>query len=716
MTGTKLIFPALLLMATSVRAQKEFDGLRGTHNWIGFSDAPNALYHHIAGRAYEQLDKRSQQIQGIHTLEGWRQRQAYIKKVLQEAVGTYPEKTPLHAVVTQTIQRDGYRIENIVYESQPGYFVTSSLFIPDGAGNNPAIIYCSGHADAGYRSKIYLKTILNLVKKGFVVFAFDPIGQGERLQYYEASTGRSAFKWPAFEHSYVGAQVFITGNTLARDFIWDGIRAVDYLITRKEVDPKRIGITGRSGGGTQSAYIAAFDDRIAAAAPENYITSFKWLFRSMGPQDAEQNFFHGIKKGLEMADLLAACAPRPMLIVTTTQDMFPIQGALETVEEVTAIYKAYGKSGNFSMVSDDAPHASTQKNREAVYRFFQEALNNPGNPREEQVDIPQPELLQVTKTGQVTTSLNSATVFSRNCKEARKRMQKLQATRRNMPGYFSNMLASAKQLSGFVQPAETSTPVFTGRIQRTGYVIEKYLLKGEGNYQIPYTVCKPAMPTQKAVLYIHPQGKAAEAGPGGTMESLVKNGVMVVAPDLVGIGEMGPGAFKGDSYIDSVSYNVWFAAMLVGRSITGIQAGDLLRVVNQLTKEGVQEIYGLAIQQMSPVLLHAAAFDKRISRVALIAPYASYLSMVMNEHYNPHFLHSTVSGSIGVYDLPDLAASLAPRKLMICGMADGSGSSADTQSIAESISVIALGYKQRGAAQQLQIVTGPMDFNNWLTN
>lgn len=132
---------------------------------------------------------------------------------------------------------------------------------------------------------------------------------------------------PTKEHSYPGAQAFITGSSQAMFMIWDGIRAVDYLLSRKEVDPSRIGITGRSGGGTQSAYIAAFDDRIKAAAPENYITNFRRLLQSIGPQDAEQNMVSFIERGLDHPDLLIVRAPKPAMMITTTNDFFSIQGA-----------------------------------------------------------------------------------------------------------------------------------------------------------------------------------------------------------------------------------------------------------------------------------------------------------------------------------------------------------------------------------------------------
>ena len=694
----------LLLAPSGVYAQKEFDGLRGTHNWPEFSDAPNALFHHIADQAYADLDKRSQKVNTIHTLPEWQQRQQWLKKKLQEVIGPFPEKTALNAIVVKTYDKDFYRLENIIYESQPGYYVTSALFIPKGATKAPAIVYCSGHSETGYRPKGYLNEILNFVKKGFIVFAFDPMGQGERLQYYNTKTDKSRFRWPSYEHSYPGAQLFITGNTLANNFIWDGIRAVDYLFTRKEVDPNRLGITGRSGGGTQSAYIAAFDDRIKAAAPENYITNMKRLFQAMGPQDAEQNFFYGIEKGLDMADLLEVRAPKPMLVVTTSQDMFPIQGAIETCSEVAKLYKAYGKPENFSMVTDDAPHATTLKNREASYVFFQKALNNPGNPKEEQVSLPSDEELQVTKTGQVSTSLNAETAFSLNSKDAAKRMKTLEAARKTIPAYLPGMLQSAKRLSGYREPKETPAPWFAGQIQRKGYVIQKYLLKGEGNYMIPYIILKPAVPTQKAMLYLNPAGKAADVEEGGDMEWLVKNGVMVVAPDLVGIGEMGPGEFKGDSYVDSVSYNIWFAGILTGRSIAGIRAGDVVRIANQLKKEGVKEIYGLAKKQMAPVLLHAAAFDKDISKVALIQPYSSYRAIVMDNDYNADFLHSTVAGSIGVYDLPDLEANLAPKSLLIAGVTDANGKISKDADILDDLSVVKAAY-QHTSPNKLQIVS-----------
>lgn len=709
---TMYLIPLVILLTTSVvKAQESLEIIRGesnTNRWIHYSDASNALYHHITGQAYGLLDRRAEKISKLHTLSGWQDRQDEIRSKLTEIIGPFPEKTPLNAEVVRTVEKDTYRVEHIIYESQPDFYVTSSLFIPEGLkGQGPAVIYTSGHTPESYRSTTYQHVILNLVRKGFIVFAFDPVGQGERLEYFQPQEGTSAVGGPTREHSYPGAQGFITGSSQARYMIWDGIRAVDYLLTRDEIDPARIGITGRSGGGTQSAYIAAFDERIHAAAPENYITSLTRLLESIGPQDAEQNLPGGIARGIDHGDLLAVRAPKPALMLTTTGDFFSIQGARETAREVAEIYKAYSKEGNFSMVEDDASHASTQKNREAMYGFFQQHLDNPGSVADLPTEPLSEEEIRVTRTGQVSTSLEGETVFSLNRREAEGLMDKLQASRQeDLSGHLSEVLASARELSGYREPVEVAQPVFAGRNPRGKYAIEKYFVKGEGDYVIPYLLLVPDEPNGKALIYLHPSGKDAEASKGGELEWFVRNGFTVLSPDIIGVGEMGPGDLSRVT-IEGVSYSMWFASVLIGRSIVGIRAGDVVRLIRLLERDTeTDEIYGVARREMTPVLLHAAAFDDGISRIALVEPYSSYRSIVTNRFYEPDFVHGTVAGSLKAYDLPDLAASLAPRKLIMAGVTDGFGKTIDTAlNIMEDLSFIKTAYKERKADGQLNIIS-----------
>ena len=166
------------------------------------------------------LDERDKAIASISSLNEWKDWQEKAKDKLMEAVGPFPEKTPLNPKVTGKHRGNGYKFENIVFESQPGFFVSGTLFIPDGVkGRTPTIIYCSGHTPLAYRAPTYQHVILNLVKKGFIVFGFDPVGQGERLEYFDHDTNKDLVGGPTKQHSYPGAQAFVVGSSEARHMI-----------------------------------------------------------------------------------------------------------------------------------------------------------------------------------------------------------------------------------------------------------------------------------------------------------------------------------------------------------------------------------------------------------------------------------------------------------------------------------------------------------------
>ncbi|TAN13863.1 MAG: xylan esterase [Chitinophagaceae bacterium] len=705
----------LFFLMTGHRAACQ-DDLSVVSHWLQYSDDSNALYHCLADQAYSELGKRDSIISHLTTLADWRGRQKWEKKTLMEIIGPFPGKTALHAEITRRVNEDGYMIEDIIYESQPGFYVTSSLFIPKGLkGKAPAILYCSGHTPSSYRDPDYQQVIINLVKKGFIVFAFDPIGQGERLQYFNKQTGKSTIEQPSEQHAYFGMQAFITGSSLARYMIWDGIRAIDYLLTRKEVDPSRIGITGQSGGGTQCAYIAALDDRIYVSAPSSYITSFKRLIQAIGPQDAEQNLYHEISSGIDQADLLEVRAPKPTLMITTTRDFFPIQGSVETAKEVDKIYQTYGKQADFRMIEDDAPHEWTKKNREAMYAFFQKYLDNPGNPEDIKITPLPDSSLQVTPTGQVSSAFDHAeTAYTLNLKDAQKDIQRLQKERGNLPAYLPKILEECKRLSGYQTPPIYHQPVFTGRYDEKGYVIEKHFVKGEGSYVIPYLLLIPENPNGKAVICLNPDGKAA-AIKNGDAQWFVKKGFTVIAPDLLGTGEMG----RGYQNLRQSTLH-WYLAMLVGKSIVGIQAEEvtvLVHVLNQFNH--IKQVYGLARGTMCPVMLYAAAFDKNIQRICLIKPLSSYRAMVTNLYYDPRFVDGAVAGSLRYYDLPDIEAALAPRKLTIVDMVNEQYEPIQENQDASDISIVKKGYREKDAGGQFNITYGePEDtagiFDRWI--
>jgi dienelactone hydrolase len=674
--------------------------------WAIYSDAPNAFYKSFADEAFARLSERWAAIDRLTTREDWTRYQREARQKILELTGPFPEKTPLNARVVGVVNKPAFRLEKIIYESQPGFHVTAGLFIPATLqGKAPAIVYCSGHSDAGFRSPPYLTMILNLVQKGFVVLAFDPLGQGERLQYLNPKTGLSEFGAGSStrEHSRAGTQCFLTGSSLASYMIWDGIRSIDYLVSRPEVDAARIGITGRSGGGTQSAYIAAVDERVRAAAPENYITTFEKLLQTRGPQDPEQNFYRGLERGFDQTDLLIARAPKPTLIVATTRDIFSIDGTQSAYEEARRGFAALGNADALTMTVDDAEHTSTKKNREATYAFFRRHLNHPGGSNDENVERLTAEELRITETGQVASAIGGETVFSLNRRHAQALAAKLAERRRDLPRHLAAVKTNAARLAGYTPPTGQQSVVFGGRIARDGYAIEKFLLPVDARYAIPVVAFVPASPTSKIVIYLHPAGKAAEAAAGGEMEWLVTQGCTVIAPDILGTGEIGPGVLGA---VNDGPPRLWYGYVQLGKSMVGRQMTDLMRTVRfARARFGTAgELIGIARGGLGPLLWHTSAIEGSFGRVATINAPLTYHSMVMEPKYATQYVTSAVPGALAAYDLPDLAACIAPRSLLLIDPLDANGMPVTEAALGAETAVIVQAYATGNATQRMKVV------------
>lgn len=673
--------------------------------------ADQLVYNELCKRAFSQLEKREAVISRLTTREQWQKRQAEVRAKLANAIGAFPQKTPLNPVITGTLRKEGFTVEKLYYESRPGYHVTAAMFIPDQRQEKaPAILFCSGHSENGFRSAAYQHLILNYVKKGFIVLAFDPVGQGERMQYQPDELKKGA----TVEHSYAGVQTFMTGVPAANYFIWDGIRSIDYLLTRKEVDPARIGIAGRSGGGTQSAYIAAMDDRVLASAPECYITTFDKLIRSNGPQDAEQNLMFGLESGIDMADFLEVRAPKPTLIVATTRDIFAIQGTRDSYHEAKTAFKVFGKADQIQMTEDDAGHASTLKNREASYAFFQKYLDNPGSPVDLEVEILTDKELHVTPEGKVIPWLKGQSMFSLNEKYAKELAEKRANNRRPNAEFPDDLRKKVISVSGFAKPAGKKDIVFSGRMQRASYAIEKYLVRGSGDYYIPVLWLKPGKKSGTTVLLLHEEGKAQVVRKEELADQLANRGFEVVVPDLSGIGELGNGFIKGgDSVVEDVPLNLWFFGMLTHKSLVASRAEEIAILADVIGKAGTSQtiLAGVAVGTLTSDLLHAAAIENPFSKLVLISPLTSYQSIAEERLYKPKFALSAVPGALTKYDLPDLVESLSTQGLLLINPVTAAGN-APNQSDADFIYRNALkqakpaGLSIRSGLKENELVNG----------
>lgn len=298
-------------------------------------------------------------------------RKADMRKAFVGAIGGFPERTPLNARTTAVVKRDGYTIEKVLFESQRAHYVTALAFVPDPdkfKAPYPAILIPCGHSRGGKDSPGYQRACVMGAKEGFLVMIYDPIDQGERDQN---SVGCN--RGPCYGHNTTGIQALRFGGSTARFRIWDGIRALDYLCSRKDVDADRLGCMGNSGGGTLTSYLMALDPRIKAASPSCYISSIREVTRSIGPQDSEQCLFGQLPAGLNHASLVLMGSAAVRLQVSE-KDFFPIDGARETFRVVKKTAEKFGIGGRYDMTVVAGPHGWKESSRRSSLDWMRQWL------------------------------------------------------------------------------------------------------------------------------------------------------------------------------------------------------------------------------------------------------------------------------------------------------------------------------------------------------
>ena len=320
--------------------------------------------------------------QRLKTLAGLSSRadaEAYVQDVrakIREAFGPYPEKTALNARVTKVVERDAYKVENVLFESRPGFLVSANLYVPKGRSFPlPGVVASCGHSDNGKAMETYQSFCQGLARQGYVVLVFDPIGQGERMQYVDASFTPTRGTGTG-EHTYAGNQQFLVGEFFCMWRAWDGIRALDYLVSRKEVDRRHVGITGNSGGGTMTTWLCGLEQRWTMAAPSCFVTEIRRNLENELGADAEQCPPKVLALGLDHDDFLAALAPKPIIILAKEKDYFDARGNEAAYHRLKQLYRLLGAEENIAYFIGPTYHGYSQENREAMYRWFNRCTGN----------------------------------------------------------------------------------------------------------------------------------------------------------------------------------------------------------------------------------------------------------------------------------------------------------------------------------------------------
>jgi cephalosporin-C deacetylase-like acetyl esterase len=625
--------------------------------------APGEMLHaFLIERVREATDRRDAEFEEIRTPEEIAAYQRRMREFFLEQLGGLPKRTPLNAEVVGREQRDGYRIEKVIFESRPKHFVTAILYLPEGKPPFPGVLVPCGHSSNGKARDLYQRAPILIAKSGMAALCYDPIDQGERHQLLDAD-GKPIVTSSTMGHNLAGVGAVLLGHNTATYRTWDGIRAIDYLCSRPEVDGERIGCTGISGGGTMTSYLMALDDRIQAAAPGCYLTSFRRLLETIGPQDAEQTIFGQVAHGMDHADYVLMRAAKPTLMMTATEDYFDITGAWQNFRQAKRWYGHLGFPERVDMIEVDGGHGFPAPMRIAAARWMRRWLLEIDDAiTESEFPVAKDEDVWCTPRGEVMLLDGARSVYDLNMEREAELAQ--QRKRFWQETETAQALDEIRRITGIRRLAELPELKWkkTGELRRGGYRIDKLVLQRDAGIDLPALVFVPDSPNGDGYLYLHANGKQADAAPGGPIEELMRQGHIVLASDLSGIGETTPtGKHSYKGYLPP-DWREATLAYLLGTSLLAMRAEETLLCARFLSNhepsDPLRPVHLVSVGRTGPPALHAAALEPgTFASVTLRNSLVSWSNVVHTPLSKNQFVN-LVHGALRRYDLPDLVETL----------------------------------------------------------
>jgi cephalosporin-C deacetylase-like acetyl esterase len=686
------LFAALLGIGTTVAAQTQ---------------APTALQKlnsYLNSIGIAQADQRSQNVAGIHTREAADQRQARVRSKILSLIGGLPDRNgPVPVKQFGAVSGDGFRVEKIAYESLPNFYVTANVFVPaSGAGPFPAIIVTPGHG-AGKQSEYNWGA--NFARAGIVALLVDPLGQGERMQHWDTEIASSKIERLG-EHEHASLSNLLIGDHVSRYFINDGMRGVDYLSERKDVDAQHIGAFGCSGGGTITAYLAALDPRISVAATACYITSLKELFPTQGPQDAEQTLPRFAAEGLDFADWVELAAPRPYAIVSTMQDMFPFAGAQQTYDEAKRFYDLYAAGDKLQWITGPGGHGNLGPISNQILAFLVKNLEGESaTPEFKQFRPQDADDLIATPTGQISTSLNSKTVESLNRERAAGRIAS-EPVIAALAKFQERIRPEIRRTAEVVATQGTPPVVNVAKEeQRQGYRLQTLSLQMEPGIELTAIQAVQDGSTSKPVIVMLDELPVERTAAAPDFTSLANSGHNVIALQSRGT-PVDPQNGQSSQFALGPYMGVNLRAIIVGKTLVGMRADDVIRVVNWLVSRTDIDrnsitLYGKGALGM--VALHAAALETRITRVMAENTLVSYRT-ALDAPLHRNLSEITIPGVLNHYDVSELLEAIAPREVRLLNPVDAIGQSMRSEQVHQRLSAAFDSDKNLGYPQRIRLL------------
>jgi dienelactone hydrolase len=597
--------------------------------------------------------------------------EAYVREVrekVRQCFGPLPEKTPLNARVTGIVERDTYRIENVIFESRPGFPVTANLYVPKGRGPFPGIVGTCGHSANGKAAESYQAFAQGLARLGQVCLIFDPVGQGERLQCVGPDL-KPKHGIGTQEHLHLGNQQFLVGEFIGTWMAWDGTRALDYLLTRPEVDPRHIGLTGNSGGGTQATWLCALEPRWTMAAPSCFVTTFRRNLENELPADTEQCPPRALALGLDHSDFIAAMAPRPVLLLGQERDYFDARGLEQAHGRLRHLYRLLGAEENLGLFIGPDTHGFHRANREAMYGWFKRHSGSAAPASEPALTFEKDATLQCTPRGQVGADA-TATMFT----FTRDRARDLAAARGRVEGpALARAVAAALRLpaADAVAPDYRILRPASGRRYPKRFAATYAVETEPGVHALVYRlsdvdlVSRPPRGTPRALLYIAHQSADAELRTEPLLAELMRTepASAFYACDVRGTGESQP-TTAGQNALAPYGSDYFYAVhgLMLDSPYVGQKTRDVLRVLDWLQAAGHAEIHLVARGWGALPATFAAVLSAQVVQVTLKQALTSYEELARHESY-AWPLSGLVPDVLRTFDLPDCYRALAAKQL-----------------------------------------------------
>ena len=584
--------------------------------------------------------------------------QKTVRNAIRRAFGPKPARSALDTSVVDTTETRYYTLEKLLFQSRPGCLVTAHMYLPKGLKERaPAVLGTCGHSAEGKMAPAYQEFCQRLARSGFVTLIYDPFNQGERDQYWDLKD-RGMVASCTHAHNMMGKQLELLGQWFGAWRAWDGIRALDYLLTRPEVDPERVGLTGNSGGGTMTTWLWAYEPRITMAAPSCFVTTFLANLENELPADCEQYPPGAIGSGLEMADFLIARAPDPVLLLGQKYDFFDRRGLQEAYADVRRFYDILGAPDNAAQLYiGPRPHGFGVENQEAMVDFFVEHAG-----LQRSVRVRKPTHLEETAgwvTPQGNTVAAGATPIYRLVEDMA--TQLIDSRRAPSKADLMDHLPRLLQL-----PVRSTAPhyrILRPRLQ-DGFTLARYAVETTAGIRAIVTrrLADPSTagtlePEAEVSVWLPHTGCAEDFQDDPLAQKLLKAGPLF-GIDARGLGEsMQDEATPSLFHAYGIDYMMHGYGLLFGESYLGQRVHDVLSVLDLLVAEGTRQIKLYGRGQGALLALFAAVLHDRVQSVVLRhAPlsYAEWTRVPLVAWPSAN----VVRAALTTFDLPDLMRAL----------------------------------------------------------